>query len=59
MDLTLDEEERAVTVELLEEAFRELRVEIHHTHDSEDKERLKHRERVLRGLLERLGVELS
>jgi hypothetical protein len=58
MDLTLDEEERAVTVELLEEAFRELRVEIHHTHDSEDKERLKHRENVLRGVLKRLGVEL-
>ena len=58
MDLTLDEEERAVTVELLEEAFRELRVEIHHTHDSEDKARLKHRENVLRGVLKRLGVEL-
>jgi len=58
MDLTLDEEERAVTVELLEEAFRELRVEIHHTHDSEDRERLKHRENVLRGVLKRLGVEL-
>jgi len=58
MDLTLDEEERAVTVELLEEAFRELRVEIHHTPDSEDRERLKHRENVLRGVLKRLGVEL-
>jgi hypothetical protein len=58
MDLTLDDEERAVTVELLEEAFRELRVEIHHTHDSEDKAQLKHREKVLRGVLERLGARL-
>jgi hypothetical protein len=59
MELTLNQEERGETTRLLEDAFRELRVEIHHTHDSEDKERLKHRERVLRGLLERLGVELS
>jgi hypothetical protein len=58
MDLTVDEEERAVVAELLEEAFRELRVEIHHTHDSEDKDRLKHREKVLRGVLERLGAKL-
>ena len=58
MDLTLNQEERGETARLLEEAFRELRVEIHHTHDSEDRERLKHRENVLRGVLKRLGVEL-
>jgi hypothetical protein len=59
MELMLNQEEHAETAGLLEEAFRELRVEIHHTHDSEDKERLKHREKVIRGVLERLGVELS
>jgi hypothetical protein len=59
MDLMLNQEERAETAEVLEEAFRELRVEIHHTHDSEDRERLKHREKVIRRVLERLGVELS
>ena len=51
MTIHLSDEEAAVLVRLVDHALRELRVEVHHTHDSELRSELIHRERVYRHLL--------
>jgi hypothetical protein len=56
MNLTLTEEEAHLLRNTLEECFRDLRLEIRHTHESDLKEELHHRERVLSGILARLEV---
>jgi hypothetical protein len=54
MDLSLTDEEVELLRRTLEESFRELRVEIRHTHESDLREDLRHREHVLSGILDRL-----
>ncbi len=59
MNAQLDEEERAEVVEDLEAAFRDLRVEVRHTHVRDEREHFKRREHVLRGVLEKLRSEFE
>ena len=54
MKLTLTDEEARLLRRTLEESFRDLRLEIRHTHESDLKEDLRHREHVLTGILARL-----
>lgn len=56
MNLTLTEEEARLVRSTLEECFRDLRLEIRHTHESDLKEELHHREHMLTGILARLEV---
>ena len=55
MMITINDEERAELQKVLEAALRELRTEVHHTHDSEMRRYLKHRENILR----RLGAKVE
>jgi len=54
MNLDLNDEEARLLRRTLEESFRDLRLEIRHTHESDLKEELHHREHVLAGVLTRL-----
>jgi len=54
MNVILTNEEREILKRTVETAVRELRSEIHHTHDSELRSQLIHREAVLRRILEAL-----
>ena len=56
MNLTLSDEERAYLVELLDRDFRDLKEEINKTEAYEYKESLKAQERMLVGLLDKLGT---
>ena len=56
MDLTLSDEERAYLAELLDRDFRDLKEEINKTEAYEYKESLKAQERMLVGLLAKLGT---
>jgi hypothetical protein len=51
--LTLSEEERNLLLELLETDLGETRVEVHHTQTPGFRERVKHREVILRALIEK------
>jgi hypothetical protein len=53
--LSLTEEEQDLLTQVLDQDLRELGNEINHTDDNAFKARLRDRERVLRGLLTRLG----
>lgn len=54
MEISLTDEEREVLKRVVESALRELRGEIHHTHDSGLRSQLIHRESVLRHVLDKL-----
>jgi hypothetical protein len=54
MNLTLTEEEAHLLRSTLEECFRDLRLEIRHTHESDTRAELHHREHLLSGILARL-----
>lgn len=58
MTIHLADEEAAVLARLIDNALRELRVEVHHTHDSEMRSELIHRERVYRHLLGKLEARV-
>ena len=54
MKFELTDEEREILKRTVDGTLRELRSEIHHTHDSELRSRLIHREAVLRRILDAL-----
>lgn len=54
MNLTLSDEEARLLRRTLEEDFRDLRLEIRHTHESDTREDLHHQEHLLGGILARL-----
>jgi hypothetical protein len=54
MNLTLTDEEARLLRRTLKESFRDLRLEIRHTHESDLKEELRHREHVLTGIMTQL-----
>ena len=54
MSTTLDSDEEDLVLRLVERALQDLRLEVRHTHDSELKEELKHREHVLQRLAAKL-----
>jgi hypothetical protein len=56
VNLTLSDEERAYLAELLDRDFRDLKEEINKTEAYEYKESLKAQERMLVGLLDKLGT---
>ena len=56
MNLTLSDEERAYLAEVLDRSFRDLKEEINKTEAHEYKESLKGQERMLVGLLAKLGT---
>lgn len=55
MQVALTDEERSVLVDVLDREFRDTKGEVAHTDTFEYKERLKVRERILVGLLQKLG----
>ena len=59
MTIRFEDEELSEVTELLEMAFRDLRVEVRHTHVSGEREHFKHREKVLLGVLEKLGSPIT
>jgi hypothetical protein len=56
VNLTLSDEERAYLAEVLDRSFRDLKEEINKTEAYEYKESLKGQERMLVGLLAKLGT---
>ena len=54
MTLTLTEEERAQLLNLLEQAFREALVEEHRTDALDFKAYVRHKEAILKGLIDKL-----
>lgn len=54
MTIHLTDEERVILRRVVDGALRELRVEIHHTHDSELRAQLIHRESAYRRVLDKL-----
>ena len=56
MNLTLSDEERTYLAEVLDRSFRDLKEEINKTEAYEYKESLKAQERMLVGLLAKLGT---
>ncbi|MEJ2368192.1 MAG: hypothetical protein P8Z49_07560 [Acidobacteriota bacterium] len=57
MEVTFTEQELDLLKRILDSSLRQLRQEVHHTRDSEYREQLKHRENVLRSILEKVEVE--
>ncbi len=55
MEFPLKEEERQALIEVLGEALRNLREEVHKTENFDYREELKQREAVVKNLLGRLG----
>ena len=53
--LTIDEEERAQLVRLLDQTLGETRVEAHHTHTPAFRDQVLHQEAVIRRLLEKVN----
>ena len=53
LSLTLDEQERAELVQLLEVALQDLRVEVHRTHSPDYREQLLKREALLHQLIKK------
>lgn len=58
MQIVLNEEEQQTLVEVINEVLPNLREEVYKTENFEYREQLKHRERVLKGLQERLAVRV-
>jgi len=56
MEVVLNQEEMRVLTRLVQGAVEEIRQEIRHTHESDLKEDLKHREHVLCKLLDRFSI---
>ena len=56
MRVYFTEEEQAVLERLVDTALREIRVEVRHAHESDTKAELKHREHVLRQILDKVAV---
>jgi hypothetical protein len=59
MELTLSDDERALLQEVLSSAFRDLRMEIVDTDNHAYKARLRERETLLKGILDRVGGVLD
>jgi hypothetical protein len=57
MLLEMSAEEGELIRRILENWLGELREEVHHTHDSEFKQHLRHNEHVLRAVLEKLRAK--
>lgn len=57
MTITLSLEELVLVRHELQRSLDDVRVEIRHTHESDLREELRHRESTLRGLLGKLGSE--
>ena len=55
MVLALDEDERAVLLQLLEQALSETRVEVHRTHTPDFRVQVQHREVLLAKMIEKIG----
>jgi hypothetical protein len=53
LTLTLNDEEHGELLQLLETAFGDLRVEVHHTHTPDYRAQLLRREDLLRNLIEK------
>jgi hypothetical protein len=51
MDLNLDEKEASLTFRILKNRLEELRTEVRHNKESEAREYLKHKERILNNVL--------
>jgi hypothetical protein len=56
MKLEMSEEEGELIKRILDNWLSELREEVHHTHDSEFRQHLKHNEHLLRAVLEKLSA---
>ena len=59
MTVTLDEEERAELLHLIEQALIDTRVEVHRTHTPDYRGQVIHREEVLRRLIQKLRLPSS
>lgn len=59
MKLEIDNEELALLSELLRREYQELREEIYKTEDSRFKAELRRRERLMDGLLNKLGTPVA
>jgi hypothetical protein len=55
MELQLDEREASLILKVLNNRLGELRREVRHTRDSEAREYLKHKERLLTRVIDRFG----
>jgi len=53
LTVEFDEQERAEVYQLLDEALRDTRVEVHRTHTPDYREKVKQREEILKRLIER------
>ncbi len=53
MDLHLNEQEASLAYRILKNRMEELRVEVRHNKRSEDREYLKHKERILSRIIEK------
>ena len=56
MPIELDPLEKDLITDLLEKEFEEIRSELHHTRGHDYKESIKEREKLVRGLLSKLGA---
>jgi hypothetical protein len=54
LNVTLESQELAELVQLLEHALGETRVEVHHTHTPDFRAQVQQRETILRGLIAKL-----
>ncbi len=54
VSVTLNDEETAELLQLVEHSLGETRVEVHRTHTPDFRDKVQHREAVLRGLVEKL-----
>jgi hypothetical protein len=54
LTLTLEKDELSELLPLLEHALGETRVEVHHTHTPDFRAQVKHRETILKALIEKL-----
>ena len=57
MRVEITAEEQAVVIELLEQAYRDLKEEIYHSEARDFKDQLKSREALLANVLQKLGRE--
>jgi len=53
MDLHLEEQEASLAFKILKNRLGELRTEVRHNKDSEGRAYLKHKERILNGIIEK------
>lgn len=54
VNVTLNDEEAAELLQLVEQSLGETRVEVHHTHTPDFRDKVQHREALLKALVEKL-----